>query len=55
MRKTKSTEFLHAAIYKALGKHSASQRKFQVKLNPCVCLFCGSRLFLQHTTLIGGR
>lgn len=32
---------LYAALYKALGIHSASQRKFQVKLNPCVCLFCG--------------
>lgn len=48
-------DFLNAALYKALGIHSASQRKFQVKLNPCVCLFCGSQLFLWHVTLIGGR
>lgn len=49
------SDFLYAALYKALGIHSASRRKFQVKLNPCVCLFCGSQLFLWHVTLIGGR
>lgn len=36
--------FLYAALYKALGIHSASQRKFQVKLNPCVC-FAGANYF----------